>query len=106
MTKEQFEEQLRIAQKNHEDFVSLYWCGFVRGLQRAYLGSRFSKNTDHFAWLDFPRDADQSVAELGRGYRDGLEAVISYRPLDHSCQTRFGYSRQVASLAHDTAHAA
>jgi len=84
MTQEQFEEQLRIAQKNREESGSLYWCGFTRGLQRAYLGRRFSKNTDHFAWLDFPHDADQCVAELGRGYRDGLQAVISYRPLEQS----------------------
>jgi hypothetical protein len=85
LTKDQFEEQLQIAQKNHKEFASLYWCGFARGLQRAYFGSRFSKNTDHFAWLDFPRDADRCVAELGRGYRDGLQAVISYRPRKHFC---------------------
>ena len=79
MEKEQFEELLQIARENHKKSASLYWCGFARGLQRAFL-DRFSNNTDHFAWLEFPRDSDPCVAELGRGYRDGMEAVISYRP--------------------------
>ena len=74
MTEEQFEDQLLVAQKKYTESGSLYWCGFTRGLQRAYLGRRFSKDTDHVAWLDFPRDADPYVAELGRGYRDGLQA--------------------------------
>ena len=84
MTNEEFKEQLQIAQKNQKESASLYWCGFARGLPRAYLGRRFSKNTDHFAWLDFQRDADECVAELGRGYRDGLQALISYRLLERS----------------------
>jgi hypothetical protein len=79
MTKEQFEKELQIARKNHKESASLYWCGFARGLQRAYL-DRFSSNTDHFAWLEFRHDADPCVAELGRGYVDGINAVISYRP--------------------------
>jgi hypothetical protein len=54
-----------------------YWCGYKRGLQRAYLGRRFSTNTDHYAWLDFARDADPFVVQLGRGYRAGLEVVAS-----------------------------
>jgi|GEM_PF-4870385 hypothetical protein len=58
-----------------------YWCGFKRGLQRAHLGRRFSSNTDHYAWLDFSRDDDPFVAQLGRGYRAGLQAVVSGRPL-------------------------
>jgi hypothetical protein len=59
-----------------------YWCGFKRGLQRAYHGRRFTSNTDHYAWLDFVRDVDAFVAELGRGYRAGLETVASGRRLD------------------------
>lgn len=58
-----------------------YWCGFKRGLQRAHLGRRFTTNTDHYAWLDFARDVDPFVAQLGRGYRAGLQAVASGRPL-------------------------
>ena len=58
---------------------ALYWCGFSRGLRRAHFGRRFSSNTDHFAWLDFARDTDPCVSELGRGYRDGLEASASGR---------------------------
>ncbi len=58
-----------------------YWCGFKRGLQRAHLGRRFTSNTDHYAWLDFARDDDPFVAQLGRGYRAGLQAVVSGQPL-------------------------
>ena len=60
MTKEQFEVHLQMAQSKHNQAASLYWCEFARGLQRAYFGNRFSKNTDHFAWLDFPGDADHA----------------------------------------------
>ena len=86
MTKEQFEEQLKMARTKHKELASLYWCGFARGLQRAFLGNRFSKNTDHFAWLDFACDPDQCVAELGRGYRDGLRTVVSYGMPENSAR--------------------
>ena len=80
MDQEQFEEQLQIAQNNSRSAQQpLYWCGYARGLRRAYLGRRFSSDTDHFAWLEFRKDADPCVAELGRGYRDGLAAVVSGR---------------------------
>jgi hypothetical protein len=81
MDYEQFKEQLQLAKENYQPAASeqLYWCGFARGLRRAYLGRRFSTDTDHFAWLEFRDDADPCVAELGRGYRDGLAAVVSSR---------------------------
>lgn len=82
MTPEEFQQALAsadaMAQAGREP---AYWCGFKRGLQRAHLGRRFSSNTDHYAWLDFSRDVDPFVAQLGRGYRAGLQAVVSGRPL-------------------------
>lgn len=82
MTPDEFERALASA-----DAMALagrepaYWCGFKRGLQRAHHGRRFSSNTDHYAWLDFTRDGDPFVAQLGRGYRAGMQAVVSGQPL-------------------------
>jgi hypothetical protein len=76
MTKEQFEQELRRAEAALAESGSLYWCGFRRGLRRAFLGNAASSQIDHFAWLDFYRDADRCVAELGAGYIDGLETVV------------------------------
>jgi hypothetical protein len=77
---EQFQDRLRVAQGNYEaESEPLYWCGYARGLRRAYLGRRFSTDTDHLAWLEFKEDQDPCGAELGRGYRDGLTAVICAR---------------------------
>ena len=83
MDHEQFEERLGLAERLYEisedPDETLYWCGFSRGLRRAYLGRRFSSDTDHFAWLAFREDSDRCVSELGRGYRAGLGVVISGR---------------------------
>ena len=78
MTKDEFEEVLLQAEATYAENAPLYWCGFRRGLRRAFLGHAASSQIDHFAWLDFYRDADSCVAELGRGYIDGLEAVVSF----------------------------
>ena len=81
MTKEEFDEELRLAKRRCADEDSLYWCGYARGLRRAFLGHGASTQIDHFAWLDFLRDEDCRIAELGRGYIDGMEAVVSARTL-------------------------
>ena len=79
MTKEQFEDELRSAGQRYAEDSSLYWCGVCRGLRRAFLGDAASSRIDHFAWLDFVLDPDPCVAELGKGYIDGMEMVLSYR---------------------------
>jgi hypothetical protein len=79
VTKAEFDEELRLARHRCAEEGSLYWCGYARGLRRAFLGSGASTQIDHFAWLDFLRDEDPRVAELGRGYVDGMEAVVSVR---------------------------
>jgi hypothetical protein len=78
VTREEFEEILSRAEATYAENAPLYWCGFRRGLRRAFLGQAASSQIDHFAWLDFPRDPDPCVAELGRGYMDGLEAVVAH----------------------------
>jgi hypothetical protein len=79
VTPEEFANELQRIESMAfaQNVDAIYWSGFKRGLLRAYHGQRFSSNTDHYAWLDFPHDRDPVVAALGRGYRDGLEAVIS-----------------------------
>jgi hypothetical protein len=80
MTPDEFQRALaRVDAMTLAGHDPAYWCGYKRGLQRAHHGRRFSTNTDHYAWLDFARDVDPVVAELGRGYRDGLDAVASGR---------------------------
>lgn len=80
MNQDEFDEELRYAESRLEATPEpFYWSGYKRGLQRAYLGGRFSSTTDHFAWLDLRHDRDALLAELGRGYRDGLEAVVTGR---------------------------
>ena len=78
MTQDEFDEILGRAEATYAENAPLYWCGFRRGLRRAFLGHAASSQIDHFAWLDFCRDDDACVAELGRGYLDGLEAVVSH----------------------------
>ena len=78
MTKDEFEDILGRAEATYAENAPLYWCGFRRGLRRAFLGHAASTQIDHFAWLDFHSDSDACVAELGRGYLDGLEAVVSH----------------------------
>jgi len=78
VTRDEFEDILQRAEATYAENAPLYWCGFRRGLRRAYLGHAASSQIDHFAWLDFFRDGDACVAELGRGYIDGLEAVVSH----------------------------
>jgi hypothetical protein len=78
VTQDEFDEILRRAETTYAENAPLYWCGFRRGLRRAFLGQAASSQIDHFAWLDFYRDADPCVAELGRGSIDGLEAVVAH----------------------------
>ena len=78
VTQDEFDDILRRAEETYAENAPLYWCGFRRGLRRAFLGHAASSQIDHFAWLDFYRDPDPCVAELGRGYVDGLEAVVAH----------------------------
>ena len=80
MNQSEFEEELHYAQSRLVAMPEpFYWSGYKRGLQRGYLGGRFSSTTDHFAWLDLRNDRDPLLAELGRGYQEGLEAVVTGR---------------------------
>ena len=81
MTKEEFEKEYELARRRCDEEDSLYWCGYSRGLRRAFIGNEASTQIDHFAWLDFMKDEDCRVWELGRGYYDGMEAVVSARML-------------------------
>ena len=80
MNDDEFEAELQFATSMRKDPQRvLYWTGYRRGLLRARFGTRFSSNTNHFAWRDFHEDEDPPVAELGRGYLDGLNCVINGR---------------------------
>jgi hypothetical protein len=80
MNQAQFEETLRIVQQNYRDGkASLFWCGYSRGLRRAFHGRSFTTDMDHAAWLQFHDDPDPCVAELGRGYRAGLAVLVEFR---------------------------
>ena len=81
MDPEEFESELQFAtsmQTGAQD--ALYWSGYRRGLLRARFGRRFSSNPNHFAWRDFKEDDDPVLAELGRGYVDGINTVVNGKP--------------------------
>lgn len=48
----------------------LYWRGYRHGLHRLHEGAR--ADDDHKVWLSYVQANDPLAAELGRGYRDGL----------------------------------
>lgn len=48
-----------------------YWEGYRRGLRRAHYGERFGTEYEHREWLAMADSIDESIAALGRGYRDG-----------------------------------
>ena len=51
-----------------------YWRGYRRGQRRAHFGERFGTEEEHQRWLKLAESFDESLAERGRGYRDGLLA--------------------------------
>ena len=53
---------------------------------RARFGTRVSSNANHFAWRAFTEDEDPLLAELGRGYVDGINTVINGRPARSAAQ--------------------
>ena len=81
MNADDFDLELRFATSMRDGAKdSLYWSGYRRGLLRARFGTRVSSNVNHFAWRAFTEDEDPLLAELGRGYVDGINTVISGRP--------------------------
>jgi len=65
-----------------------YYEGYVRGLRRCYHGPLFGTLKEHEEWLVLAYDRDQTKAERGRGYQDGLQGV---KPLAiHSLPTTGG----------------
>ena len=62
------------------DKRSDYWDGFSRGLRRAYHGALFGTEQEHAHWLSLASDGgDESSRERGRGYRDGMAALLDPR---------------------------
>jgi hypothetical protein len=52
-----------------------YWAGYQRGLRRKFHGENFGTSSEHELWLTLIDDIDESRAERGKGYRDGLDAI-------------------------------
>jgi hypothetical protein len=52
-----------------------YYEGYMRGLRRFYHGGRFGTLQEHETWLDMAYHWDQTKADRGRGYQDGLQGV-------------------------------
>jgi hypothetical protein len=80
MSEEDFETELKFATSMRDGPDSLYWSGYRRGLLRARFGRRVSSHDNHFAWRAFKEDDDPLLAELGRGYVDGINTVINGQP--------------------------
>ena len=77
MDQEEFEAELYFATSMREEPDFRYWAGYRRGLLRARYGARVSSTDNHFAWRAFKVDDDPIMAELGRGYIDGINTVIT-----------------------------
>ena len=92
MDEEEFEAELYFAASMREEPDFLYWAGYRRGLLRARYGTRVSSNDNHFAWRAFKKDDDPILAELGRGYMDGINTVITrqYRAAESIATGRTG----------------
>ena len=55
-----------------------YWRGYQRGLRRGFHGELFGTDEEHERWMRLADDgADDTDRERGRGYRDGLSAVVA-----------------------------
>jgi hypothetical protein len=74
-----FESEMNRARimKSVEPQKSEYWMGYERGLRRAHHGESFGTDAEHELWLSLADDLDDSRAQRGLGYRDGLEALSS-----------------------------
>ena len=57
-----------------------YYEGYMRGLRRFYYGPRFGTLQEHEGWLDLLYGWDETKADGGRGYQDGLQGI---RPVCH-----------------------
>ena len=77
MSEDEFEAELQFATSMREEPDSLYWGGYRRGLLRARYGKRVCSSDNHSAWRAFKEDDDPLLAELGRGYVDGVNTVIT-----------------------------
>ena len=52
-----------------------YYEGYIRGLHRFYHGAHFGTLEEHEKWLDMAYHWEQTKADQGRGYRDGLQGI-------------------------------
>jgi hypothetical protein len=88
MNTDDFDRELQLATSMRDGAKdSLYWCGYRRGLLQARFGRRMFSHDNHFAWRAFKEDDDPLLAELGRGYLDGLNTVINGKPTRPAVQT-------------------
>ncbi len=57
-----------------------YVEGYMRGLRRRYRGPRVGTANEHERWLGYAYDGDETNADRGRGYLDGLQGIGPARP--------------------------
>lgn len=60
-----------------------YGAGYLRGIRRHYHGERFGTAEEHALWSRLGLDGDYR-AELGAGYRDGVEGKAPRWPIEQA----------------------
>ncbi len=80
MDEKEFKTKLVQAEsmRRHSDRPG-YYEGYIWGLRRRYYGPHFGSLEQHEKWLSLTYDRDQTKAEAGRGYRDGLQGFGPHR---------------------------
>jgi hypothetical protein len=71
MNQSEFESKMLRAKTMHDLDKPDYWDGYMRGLRRFYHGENFGTADEHEKWMSLT-GPDETRAERGRGYRDGL----------------------------------
>ena len=72
MNEHMFQRELYKARANRDRGARTdSWLGYERGLIRGHRGERFG-DQEHELWLTLAAEAEPSLRERGRGYRDGL----------------------------------
>ena len=74
-----FESEMNRARimKSVEPQKTEYWIGYERGLRRAHHGENFGTSAEHTPWMSLSIDLDDSRAQRGLGYQDGIAALSS-----------------------------
>jgi hypothetical protein len=53
-----------------------YWRGYILGLMRSHYGDEFCTPDQHNQWSLLVNHPDESQQQLGKGYMDGLIALV------------------------------